>query len=71
MSIGNIVALASIDSSQIETMKQPFIDSLFNILDICRQRQTTEEQNGKQTKMTSIWHPIIGHVRGKSSGITV
>jgi len=69
--IGNIVALASIDSSQIETMKQPFIDSLFNVLDSCRQRHTTDEQNGKQTKMTSVWHPIIGHVRGKTSGMTV
>lgn len=69
--IGNLVALASIDPSQIEAMKQPFIDSLFNILDICRKRQTADEQSGKQTKMTSIWHPIIGHVRGKTSGMTV
>jgi hypothetical protein len=52
-------------------MKQPFIDSLFNILDLCRQRQNIDEQSGKQTKTTSVWHPIIGHVRGKTSGMTV
>jgi len=52
-------------------MKQPFIDSLFNILDICRQRQTIDEQSGKQTKTTSVWHPIIGHVGGKTTGMTV
>ncbi|CAF1542747.1 unnamed protein product, partial [Rotaria sordida] len=38
---------------------------------VCSQRQTIDEQSGKQTKMTSVWHPIIGHVRGKTSGITV
>ncbi|CAF2725719.1 unnamed protein product [Rotaria sp. Silwood2] len=69
--LGNIVALASIDLSQLEAMKQPFIHCLFNILDVCRQRQTTDEQSGKQTKVTSVWHPIIGHVRGKTSGFTV
>jgi len=69
--LGNLVALASHDSSQIEAMKQPFINSLFNILDTCRQRQGVDEQDGKQTKMTSIWHPIIGHVRGKTEGMTV
>ena len=63
--------MASIDSSQIEAMKQPFVDSLFNILDACRQRQITDEQSGKQTKVSSIWHPIVGHVRGKTSAITV
>lgn len=52
-------------------MKQPFIDSLFNILDVCRQRQTHDDPTGKQIKMTSIWHPIIGHVKGKATGITV
>ena len=52
-------------------MKQPFIHSLFNILDVCRQRQTSDEQSGKQVKMSTMWHPIIGHVRGKTSGITV
>jgi hypothetical protein len=66
-SIGNIVVLASIDPTQIETMKQPFIHSLFNILDVCRQRQKADEQ----IKMSSIWHPIIGHVRGKTNGMTV
>ncbi|CAF3350965.1 unnamed protein product [Rotaria sp. Silwood1] len=69
--LGNIVALASIDLNQLEAMKQPFIHCLFNILDVCRQRQTSNEQSGKQTKMTSVWHPIIGHVRGKTSGMTV
>ena len=71
ISIGNLVALASIDPSQIETMKQPFVQSLFNILDLCRQRQTMGEQNSKQSKATSVWHPIIGHIRGKTSGMTV
>jgi hypothetical protein len=52
-------------------MKQPFVDSLFNILDTYRQRQITDEQSGKQTRMTSIWHPIIGHIRGKTSAMTV
>ncbi len=52
-------------------MKQPFFHSLFNILDVCRQRQTTNEESGKQTRLTSVWHPIIGHVRGKTSGMTV
>jgi hypothetical protein len=69
--LGNIVALASMDLSQIEGMKQPFIDSLFNILDACRRRQTMDEQSEKQTKMTSIWHPILGHIRGKTIGNTV
>ena len=69
--VGNLVALASIDFSQIESMKQPFVDSLFNILDTCRQRQIHDEQNGKQSKTTSIWHPILGHIRGKSHTITV
>lgn len=69
--VGNLVALASIDSSQIESMKQPFVDSLFNILDACRQRQIHDEQNGKQSKTTSIWHPILGHIRGKNHTITV
>ncbi|UJR25011.1 hypothetical protein I4U23_006372 [Adineta vaga] len=69
--IRNLVALASIDSSQIEAMKQPFVDSLFNLLDLCRQRQTTDEQSNKQSKSTSIWHPIIGHVRGKTNAMTV
>jgi hypothetical protein len=59
------------DPSQIEAMKQPFVQSLFNILDLCQQRQTAKEQSGKQTKMTSIWHPIIGHVRGKTNGMIV
>lgn len=71
ISIGNLVAVASIDPSQIEAMKQPFVQSLFNILDLCRQRQSTDEQNNKQSKSTSIWHPIIGHVRGKTTGMTV
>ncbi|CAF1207544.1 unnamed protein product, partial [Adineta ricciae] len=69
--LGNLVALASIDPSQIETMKQPFVQSLFNILDLCRQRQSTGEQNNTQSKSTSVWHLIIGHVRGKTSGMTV
>ncbi|CAF4168002.1 unnamed protein product [Rotaria magnacalcarata] len=69
--LGNIVALASIDQNQLEAMKQPFIHCLFNILDASRQRQTTNSQNSKQTKTTSVWHPIIGHVRGKTTGITV
>ena len=69
--VGNLVALASLDPSQIETLKQPFIQSLFNVLDACRQRQTADEQSGKPTKATSIWHPIIGHVRGKTNGMTV
>lgn len=68
---GNIVALGSIDLNQIEAMKQPFIHCLFNILDVSRQRQIMGDQSEKQTKMTSIWHPIIGHVRGKTSGNTV
>jgi hypothetical protein len=69
--IGNLVALGNIDPSQIEGLKQPFVDSLFNILDACRQRQITDEHSGKQSKMTSIWHPIVGHIRGKTSAITV
>jgi hypothetical protein len=63
--------LATIDPSQIEAMKQPFIDSLFNILDTCRQRQVNDEQSGQKTKMTSVWHPIVGHIRGKTSAMTV
>lgn len=65
--LGNLVALASFDSNQIESMKQPFIDSLFNLLDVCRKRQNQTEQ----TKTTSVWHPIIGHVKGKTSTMTV
>ena len=60
--------MADIDSSQINTMKQPFIHSLYNILDVCRQRQTIDEKSGKQT---SIWHPIVGHVQRKTIEITV
>lgn len=52
-------------------MKEPFVHCLFNILEACRQRQTIDVQHGKQMKMTSVWHPIIGHVRGKTTGITV
>ena len=63
--------MATIDPSQIEAMKQPFIDSLFNILDTCRQRHINDEQTGKQTKTTSVWHPIIGHIRGRTSAMTV
>ncbi|CAF3697204.1 unnamed protein product [Adineta steineri] len=69
--LGNIVALASIDPSQIEAMKQPFFQSLLNILDVCRQRQTVDVQSGKQTKTTTVWHPIIGHVRGKTNAMIV
>lgn len=66
-----MIALASIDTKQIEGMKQPFIESLFNILNMCRQRQIADEQTSKQSKMTSIWHPILGHIRGKTSVMTV
>ena len=65
------MAIASLEPSQIESLKQPFIESLFNVLDTCRQRQTADEQSGKPSKATSIWHPIIGHVRGKTNGMTV
>ena len=69
--LGNVIALTSVDVKQIEGMKQPFIESLFNILDMCRQRRIVDEQNSKQTKTTSIWHPILGHIRGKTSVMTV
>lgn len=69
--IGNLVALASIDARQIESMKQPFIHSLFNILEVSRKRLTSNEQTNKQSQMTSIWHPIIGHIRGRTTAITV
>ncbi|CAF0839771.1 unnamed protein product, partial [Didymodactylos carnosus] len=63
--LGNIVSLAAIDIHQIETMKQPFINILFNILEIFRQRQSGE--NSETTKSnTTLWHPIIGHVKGKT-----
>ena len=68
---GNLVALASIDPSQIESMKQPFIDSLFNLLEAYRQRQISNDQSGKSNQMTSLWHPIVGHVKGKTSTMTM
>lgn len=52
-------------------MKQPFIHCLFNILNVCRQRQTADDLSERKTKMTSMWHPIIGHVKGKTIGTTV
>ena len=69
--IGNLVALANLESSQLDSLKQPLIESLFNLLEVCRQRQTFDEQPGRPNHVTSVWHPIIGHVRGKTTAHTV